>query len=102
MLRGLFRRIEQLIIRRGRVDDELFDELEEALIEGDVGVETAMRLVQELREAARRERLSTPDEVRQQLREQVEAILRRPEADGIRWAETAPTLVMVVGVNGTG
>lgn len=103
MLRGLFRRIEQLITRRARVDDELFDELEEALIEGDVGVQTAMRLVQELREAARRERMSTPEEVRQQLRVQVEAILRRPEAaNGIRWAETPPTLVMVVGVNGTG
>jgi fused signal recognition particle receptor len=101
MFKGLFRRIEQLVTRRGRVDDEFFDELEEALIEGDVGVHTATRLVEELRETARRLRLSTPEEVREQLEGEIRTILA--EADpAFRWAAAAPTLCLVVGVNGTG
>jgi fused signal recognition particle receptor len=101
MLRGLFKKIGQLITGRGRVDEELFDELEEALIEADVGVHTATRLVQELREATRRERLSTPEEVRGHLRGEIAAILGSDEA-GMHWAGTPPTLCLVVGVNGTG
>lgn len=101
MLRGLFRKIEQLITRRGRVDDELFDELEEALIEADVGVETSLRLVEELREATRRLRLSSAEEVKEHLRGEIAAILESEDA-GIRWASSPPTLIVVVGVNGTG
>src|SRR5205823_3288119 len=101
MLRGLFKRIGQLITGRGKVDEELFDELEEALIEADVGVHTATRLVGDLREATRRLRLSTPEEVRQHLRGEIAGILESPEA-GFRWSPSAPTLCLVVGVNGTG
>src|SRR5438270_11771141 len=101
MLRGLFKRIGQLITGRGKVDAELFDELEEALIEADVGVHTATRLVVELRDVTRRLRLSTPEEVRQQLRGEIAAILESPDA-GFRWSPASPTLCLVVGVNGTG
>src|SRR5436305_1389953 len=44
MFRGLFKKIDQLITGRGKIDDELYDELEELLIQSDVGVHTARRL----------------------------------------------------------
>lgn len=101
MFKGLFRRIEQLVTRRGRIDDELYDDLEEALIEADVGPETSLQLVEGLREATRRLRLSSAEEVCEHLRGEIAAILEHPES-GIRWSRTPPTLVMVIGVNGTG
>jgi fused signal recognition particle receptor len=79
----------------------VFDGLEEALIEADVGVHTATRLVSDLREATRRLRLSTPEAVRQHLRDAITAILENPAA-GFRWSPDPPTLCLVVGVNGTG
>jgi fused signal recognition particle receptor len=101
MLRGLFKKIGQLIARRARIDEELFDELEEALIEADVGVHTATRLVQELRADTRRGELANPDEVRSRLRDVLVAILDLPEL-GLRWSPIPPTLCTIVGVNGTG
>lgn len=101
MFKGLFKKVTQLITGRGKVDDELFDELEETLIESDVGVQTATRLVERLREATRRQRLSTAEEVEAWLKGEIERMLV-DDSGGIRWAPRPPTLVLVVGVNGTG
>ena len=101
MFKGLFRKITEVVTRRRHIDESLFDELEEAMIEGDVGVQTSMRLVKELREATRRKRLQDGDQVAAHLREQIQAILER-EDRSIRWGPDRPTLIMVVGINGTG
>src|SRR5947209_16078766 len=101
MFKGLFKKIDQLITGRGRIDDELYDELEELLIESDVGVHTATRIVEDLRQATRRNRLSTADEVREHLRGELSQIL----SVGDRRLQTAadpPTVYLMVGVNGTG
>src|SRR5436309_10221074 len=98
MLRGLFKKIGQLITRRGRIDEELFDDLEEALVEGDVGVRTATKLVTDLREATRRQRLDSAEAVRAQLRSEIEGIVGARDAS-FHWSPTPPTLCLVVGVN---
>jgi fused signal recognition particle receptor len=101
MFRGFFKKIDQLITGRERVDDELFDELEELLIQADVSVHTTMRIVEELREAAASRRLTTADDVRRHLREQLAAILRSRESE-LLWSAAPPTVYLMVGVNGTG
>src|SRR4051812_37847018 len=101
MFRGLFKKIDQLITGRGRVDDELFDELEELLIQADVSVHTTMRIVEELRAAATSQKLTTADDVRKYLREQLASILRSRESE-LLWSAAPPTVYLVVGVNGTG
>jgi fused signal recognition particle receptor len=101
MFKGLFQKVTQLFTGRTRIDDELFDELEETLIESDVGVQTATRLVAGLREATRKNRLSTAEEVTDWLKGEIEAILAKGESE-VRWAAEDPTLILVVGVNGTG
>jgi len=99
--KGLFKKVTALVTGRGVIDEELYDELEETLIESDVGVQTATRLVANLRQAVRKNRLSTPDEVKDWLKGEIEAILAT-DRPGINWSAEAPTLIMVVGVNGTG
>lgn len=101
MFKGLFQKVTQLFTGRTRIDDELYDELEETLIESDVGVQTATRLVAGLREATRKNRLSTAEEVTDWLKGEIARILEEGQ-DGIRWSAQSPTLIMVVGVNGTG
>jgi fused signal recognition particle receptor len=105
MFRSLFSKVTQTVTQfvtgRGRIDEELYTELEEALLEGDVGVETATRLVDDLRQAVRRNRLSTAEEVEQWLKEEITRILSEGDA-GIRWGNPGPTLILVIGVNGTG
>jgi fused signal recognition particle receptor len=101
MFRGILKKIDQLITGRGRVDDELFDELEELLIEADVGVHTTMRVVEELRAAAISQRLSTADDVRRYLRDLLKEILRSRDSE-LLWSAAPPTVYLVVGVNGTG
>ncbi len=101
MFRGLFQKVTQLVTGRGKIDEALFEELEETLIESDVGVGTATRLVSGLREATRRNRLSSADQVTDYLKGEIERILA-DDAQGLRWAPQGPTLIMIVGVNGTG
>jgi len=101
MLRGFFRRITQLFSGRGRIDEAFLAELEETLIEGDVGVRTAMNLVERLRVDARSEGLSTPEQVRDRLIAAV-AELMRDERSELRLPAEPPGLILVVGVNGTG
>jgi fused signal recognition particle receptor len=101
MFRGLFKKIDQLITGRGRVDDELFDDLEEILIQADVSVHTTMRIVEELRAAAVSQRLTTADDVRRYLREQLAGTLCSRESE-LLWSAAPPTVYLIVGVNGTG
>jgi fused signal recognition particle receptor len=101
MFRGLFKKIDQLITGRGKIDDDLFDALEEALIESDVGVHTATRIVEDLREATRRNRLSDAEEVRTHLRRELSEILSLGDTR-LRTAAEPPTVYLMVGVNGTG
>src|SRR5438876_8049803 len=101
MFRGLFKKIDQLITGRGKIDDELYDDLEEMLIQSDVGVHTATRIVDDLRQATRRNRLSTADEVRTHLRGELSQILSLGDTR-LRTAAEPPTVYLMVGVNGTG
>jgi fused signal recognition particle receptor len=101
MFRGLFQKIDRLITGRGKIDDELYDELEELLIQADVSVHTTTRIVEELRQATRRNRLSTAEDVRAHLQQELAAILSAPDGELAR-SESPPTVYLIVGVNGTG
>jgi len=100
MFRGLFKRVVRLLTGSDRLDEELYEELEQALLEADVGVRTATRLVEGLRAAARRGEVSSPPDAEGWLRREVARILAGD--GGLRWHPEPPSLVLVVGVNGTG
>ncbi len=101
MFRGLFQKVTQVFQGRTKFDDALFDELEETLIESDVGVHTATRLVEDLRQATRKNRYSSAEEVMDWLKGEIERVLSEGQR-GINWGTPDPTLVLIVGVNGTG
>jgi len=96
---GFIGKIEQLITGR-KIDDELFEELEELLITSDVGVRTAMDLVDELREDARQQRLVSGEELRGLLQEKLRLLLGEPTPLNIETGRL--NVLLVVGVNGVG
>jgi len=102
LFKGLFQKVDQLLTGRRTVDDQLFDELEEALIQADLNIHTTMRIVEDLRQAARRERLSEAEDIRSRLKGELERVLSAGDDLGLRVSAEPPTVYLMVGVNGTG
>jgi fused signal recognition particle receptor len=84
------------IVRRGRLDEEAWEEIEEALIRADVGVQATDTILESLR----RQKLK-PEELEDALRQELVAILDRTDRS-FHFADKAPSVWLVTGVNGTG
>jgi fused signal recognition particle receptor len=90
------------IVRSGAIEGSL-EKLEEVLLEADFGVATTMRLVAEIEGQARRGFIKTQDQFLDALEKGVEATLRSGNSDPrVIRAESGPTIVLVVGINGAG
>ena len=83
-----------------KVDEELLEELEEALIMSDMGVETSTQIINNLREKIKKEKIEDGEQVKEALREEIEKILEK--CDNSLKLETKPSVILVVGVNGVG
>lgn len=99
---GLLRRVDRLLSGRRSIDAELFDELEEVLIGGDLGVQTTTRIMQELQQAVKDRRLREPQDIRQHLKDSLLAILRSSGGELQLEAANPPVVMLMVGVNGVG
>ncbi len=91
--------IDSMLKSFTKIDEALFEELEELLVMGDVGVHTSQRITQQLRERVKKEGVTDPLEIHRLLEETVAEILRGGQALKI---ETKPLVVLVIGVNGVG
>jgi fused signal recognition particle receptor len=98
--RGFFAQMVRLF-GAADISEEMWEELEELLIQADVGVETTVGLVERLRERVDREHVLQPAQVRRMLEEELLALLPRdmPRND---LTERLLTVVLIVGVNGSG
>ncbi len=83
-----------------KVDEELLEELEEALIMSDVGMETSVKIIANLRDKIKSEKIEDVELVKQALRAQMQEIL--DSADSGLKLDTKPSVILVVGVNGVG
>jgi len=94
-------RVSSIMTVFRKIDDELFEELEEALIQGDVGVETSMLLVTELRKEVRSRGLKNGEELRPVLKEVVTRFLGDDDRS-LCLNQNGLSVILVVGVNGVG
>lgn len=83
-----------------KVDEDLLEELEEALIMSDIGMETSVQIIDNLRTRAKKERIEDEESIRKALREEMESMLS--QLDNSLNIETTPAVILVVGVNGVG
>lgn len=98
-------KINDLMARYRQVDEEFFEELEEALIMSDVGVTTVMDLVEELRFEVQRRNIKDPIEVKDVISEKLVDIYYKDDTEDVEslnFQEGDLTVILVVGVNGVG
>ena len=83
-----------------KVDEELLEELEEVLIMSDIGVDTSVKIIDELRTKIKREKIEAEEDVKKAIKEIMKEILdvKSPELN----LETKPSVILVIGVNGVG
>lgn len=82
-----------------KIDEELFEELEEALIMADIGVETSLYIIEELREKVKEEKVTEASEVKSILVKVISEILQKDE-EPLKLPN--PSVILVIGVNGVG
>ncbi|MFQ3550222.1 MAG: signal recognition particle-docking protein FtsY [Armatimonadota bacterium] len=102
LLKGIFSKVDQLLTGRRPVDDELFDELEELLIQADLSVHTATKLVDDLREASRKDRINESDDIKKLLKDEIIKILSNGNSSQLSTPAHKPIVYLIVGVNGVG
>lgn len=99
-------RISRAVIGKSSVDDEVLDNLEEALISSDVGVATTLRIIERLQTRVNRDKYMSTNELNHILREEISSLLEENKsaqpADFTLPLDHKPYVIMVVGVNGVG
>ncbi|CAM3140319.1 signal recognition particle-docking protein FtsY [Paenibacillus lupini] len=99
---ALVEKVEELITRRKKIDEEFYEELEEILIGADVGVNTVMTLIDELRTEVKKRKIEQPSELQPVLSEKLVGLLKGESNPGIQMAKSGITVILFVGVNGVG
>ena len=83
-----------------KVDEDFLEELEEILIMSDIGVETSSKIINNLRERIKKQKIEDEEEVKKALREEMKNILDVTDIN--LHLNTKPTVIVVIGVNGVG
>ena len=99
---NLSSKINELVRISKKLDEDFWEELEEILIQADVGVNTSLELVERIRKTARQQKLSDSSAVMGIIAEEVREILTYPGSEPELSKDGSLTVIMVVGVNGAG
>ena len=102
--RGLFERISRAIVGHNRVDDNLMDAIEEALVASDIGVDTTLKIIDKLEDRVARDRYVGKEELLSLLREEIGILMDEGATTPSPLFDFShkPYVIMVVGVNGVG
>jgi fused signal recognition particle receptor len=98
--KGITEKIDQVLVSFGKVDDELFDELEEVLITADLGMDTAVRVIDGVKKKVKEQKIIDPMKIKELIKESLVDILGN-ETEKLD-IEPSPAVIMVIGVNGVG
>lgn len=101
MFKKLMQRFDRML-GRGVIDDELYDELEEALLESDMHIESVSQMLDELRKAVRDEKITEPEAMKERLKSMIAARFDQEADASLKVAAHGPTVYLFVGVNGVG
>ena len=96
---AITKRVDELFKRFVKVDEDLFDELEELLISADIGVNTTEEILDELRDTVKEKRIKEPEQVKSELFDILRRMIGEHEPLNL---STKPSVILVIGVNGVG
>lgn len=97
---SFFQRITRAVVGKSRVDDDTLDAIEEALVESDMGVETTLKIIDNLEQRVSKDKYMSFDELVSQLRDEISKLIDEPEQ--LFDFSRKPYVILVVGVNGVG
>ncbi|CCQ97461.1 signal recognition particle (docking protein) [[Clostridium] ultunense Esp] len=100
--KGMTEKIDAILKSYGKVDEELFDDLEEILVTADIGINTTMEIIDRLRDRVKVEKVTEPDRVKGLLKEEIKEIMKEARKENSLSIEPLPVVILVVGVNGAG
>lgn len=98
----LVKKVNNLLFGGKKLDEQMLAELEEVLITSDVGVSTTMRMIDDLRTELNAGRITQPEQLRDALKQEILHILNDTPHEIKLVPQTIPTVILIVGVNGTG
>ncbi|MCB6993322.1 signal recognition particle-docking protein FtsY [bacterium 210820-DFI.6.37] len=96
----LSERIGDVILARPAIDEELLDDLEEILITSDIGMETTMHIIEQLRSDIKNNYLSEPEQVKDQLKKIIARLMDKGERHQL--CQETPLIILMIGINGGG
>ena len=103
---GFFSKLSRAVAGKTKIDEEVLDNLEEALISSDVGLQTTIKIIKRIEERAARDKFVTTAEMNQLIKEEIEHLLAENKNQDQENFDTPagikPYVIMVVGVNGAG
>jgi fused signal recognition particle receptor len=103
---SVFDKISRAVMGKSTVDDEVLDNLEEALITSDIGVETTLKIIQRIEERVARDKYVSTSELNNIMRDEIASLLTENNTtDNDDWelpTDHRPYVILVVGVNGVG
>ncbi|MCR5023531.1 MAG: signal recognition particle-docking protein FtsY [Lachnospiraceae bacterium] len=99
---GFFQKIADFFTGYKEIDSDFYEELEELLVMGDVGIATTETLIEDLKVKVRENKISDPGKCRELLVESMKESLKSARSDDMYDFETGPSVVLIIGVNGVG
>jgi len=103
---NVFSKLTRAVIGKSKVDDEVLDSLEEALVSSDVGVSTTLKIIERIEARVSKDKYLNTSELNSILKEEIVALLEKntsgPEFSFSSPLPASPYIIMVVGVNGSG
>lgn len=93
-------KIDQVLVSFGKVDEELFEELEEVLVTSDIGVETTGRIIEDVKKKVKEGKVTDPLKVKELLKQEMIEILTEENSE--LNIKNTPSVILVIGVNGVG
>lgn len=100
MFKGLMNKVDRLM-GRGVIDEDLYEELEEALLQADTNIQTTQAILQELRTAVREEKIVDAEGIKNRLQQSIRERFSQP-GESLLFRNFPPTVYLFVGVNGVG
>ena len=100
--RGITEKVDNLVKSFHKIDDELFEELEEILITADIGVQTTLEIIDDLKDRVKTDKLENAEDIKEILKEKLIEILSEGSFDTKLNIDPSPAIILVVGVNGVG
>lgn len=98
---SFFQRLTKAVAGRSRVDEDTLDAIEDALIESDMGVDTTLKIIDNLEERVSKDKYMSRDELTGMLRDEISKLIPQ-SGEPFAISEKKPYVVLVVGVNGVG